>query len=119
MSLLLDFRSPLYRPARIKTHKTQPDNTRNNKGDASKGAVTADQQKETAADRDMAKKIRKSITSDSSLSTYAHNIKVIVRDGMVTLKGPVKTENEKNAIGAKANEIAGEGKVQNEITVKS
>jgi len=99
--------------------QTQPDNTRNNKGDASKGAVTADQQKETAADRDMAKKIRKSITSDSSLSTYAHNIKVIVRDGMVTLKGPVKTENEKNAIGAKANAIAGEGKVQNEITVKS
>jgi osmotically-inducible protein OsmY len=99
--------------------QTQPDNTRNNKGDASKGAVTADQQKETAADRDMAKKIRKSITSDSSLSTYAHNIKVIVRDGMVTLKGPVKTEDEKNAIGAKANEIAGEGKVQNEITVKS
>jgi osmotically-inducible protein OsmY len=99
--------------------QTQPDNTKNNKGDARKDAVTADQQKETAADRDMAKKIRKSIASDSSLSTYAHNIKIIVRDGMVTLKGPVKTEDEKNAIGAKANEIAGAEKVQNELTVKS
>ena len=99
--------------------QAQPDNTKNNKGDNQKGAVTADQQKETAADREMAKKIRKSIASDSSLSTYAHNIKVIVRDGMVTLKGPVNTDAEKTAIGAKASEIAGADKVQNELTVKS
>jgi hyperosmotically inducible periplasmic protein len=97
----------------------QPDNTRNNKGDSSKGAVTADQQKETTADREMAKKIRKSIASDSSLSTYAHNVKIIVRDGTVTLKGPVHTEEEKSAIGAKASDIAGADKVQNELTVKS
>jgi hyperosmotically inducible protein len=99
--------------------QAQPDNTKNNKGDNQKGAVTADQQKETAADREMAKKIRKSIASDSSLSTYAHNIKVIVRDGMVTLKGPVNTDAEKTAIGAKASDIAGADKVQNELTVKS
>jgi hyperosmotically inducible periplasmic protein len=99
--------------------QAQPDNTKNNKGDNQKGAVTADQQKETAADRDMAKKIRKSIASDSSLSTYAHNIKVIVHDGMVTLKGPVNTDAEKTAIGAKASDIAGADKVQNELTVKS
>src|ERR1700694_4946445 len=74
--------------------QAQPDNTKNNKGDSSKGAVTADQQKETTADREMAKKIRKSIASDSSLSPYAHNVKIIVRDGMVTLKGPVQTEAE-------------------------
>jgi len=105
--------------ARQSDPQAQPDNTKNNKGDSQKGAVTADQQKETAADREMAKKIRKSIASDSSLSTYAHNIKVIVRDGMVTLKGPVNTDAEKTAIGAKASEIAGADKVQNELTVKS
>jgi len=99
--------------------QAQPDNTANNKGDNQKGAMTADQQKETAADRDLAKKIRKSIASDSSLSTYAHNVKVIVRDGMVTLKGPVKSDDEKNAVGAKAGEIAGTDKVQNQLTVKS
>jgi hyperosmotically inducible periplasmic protein len=99
--------------------QAQPDNTRNNKGDANKGAMTADQQKETAADRELAKKIRKSIASDSSLSTYAHNIKVIVRDGAVTLKGPVNTEAEKTAIEQKASDIAGADKVTNEITVKS
>jgi hypothetical protein len=99
--------------------QAQPDNTRNNKGDNSQGAVTADQQKISPADRDLTKKIRKSIASDSALSSYAHNIKVIVRDGMVTLKGPVHTEGEKSAIGAKASEIAGAEKVQNELTVKS
>lgn len=99
--------------------QTQPDNTTNNKGDASKGAVTADKQKMNPADREMAKKIRRSITSDSSLSTYAHNVKVIVRDGMVTLKGPVKSEDEKNSVGSKASDIAGADKVQNELTVKS
>lgn len=99
--------------------QTQPDNTKNNEGDNKKGAVTADQQKTNPADRDLAKKIRRSITSDSSLSTYAHNVKVIVRDGMVTLKGPVKSEDEKNAIGSKASDIAGADKVQNELTVKS
>jgi hyperosmotically inducible protein len=98
--------------------QSQPDNTANNKGDNSKAAATADNQKETAADRDLAKKIRKSITSDSSLSTYAHNVKVIVRNGMVTLKGPVKSEDEKSAVGAKANDIAGADKVQNQLTVK-
>jgi hyperosmotically inducible periplasmic protein len=99
--------------------QAQPDNTANNKGDNDKGAVTADQQKMNPADRELAKKIRRSITSDSSLSTYAHNVKVVVRDGMVTLKGPVKSEDEKNAIGSKASDIAGADKVQNELTVKS
>lgn len=99
--------------------QAQPDNTANNKGDDNKGAVTADQQKMNPADRELAKKIRRSITSDSSLSTYAHNVKVIVRGGMVTLKGPVKSEDEKNSVGSKASDIAGADKVQNELTVKS
>jgi hyperosmotically inducible periplasmic protein len=99
--------------------QAQPDNTAQNKGDNQKGAMTADNQKGTAADREMAKKIRKSIAADSSLSTYAHNVKVIVRDGMVTLKGPVKSDDEKTAVGAKATDIAGADKVQNQLTVKS
>ena len=99
--------------------QAQPDNTKNNKADRDKDAVTADQQKESPADRELAKKIRKAIAGDSALSTYAHNVKIIVRDGNVTLRGPVHSEDEKNAIGAKAGEIAGADKVQNEISVKS
>ncbi len=93
-----------------------PDNTAANK----QGGMTADQQKETAADRDMAKKIRKSITDDKSLSTYGHNVKVIVRGGMVTLKGPVKSDDEKQSIAQKAADaVGGTDKVQNELTVAS
>lgn len=93
----------------------EADNTNANKQEG----TTADQQKETPADRVLAQKIRKSITSDKSLSTYGHNVKVIVRDGMVTLKGPVQSEDEKKNIGAKAADAAGADKVRNELTVKS
>ena len=97
--------------------QTAPDNTKVNKADRAKGAVTADQQKESAADRDLAKKIRQSVVGDKSLSTYAHNVKIVAQDGQVTLKGPVRSEAEKTSIAAKATEIAGAGKVTNEITV--
>ena len=93
----------------------EADNTNANKQEG----TTADQQKETPADRELAQRIRKSITSDKSLSTYGHNVKVIVRDGMVTLKGPVQSEDEKKNIGAKAADAAGADKVRNELTVKS
>jgi hyperosmotically inducible protein len=93
----------------------QPDNTAANK----QQATTADQQKETPADRELAQKIRKSIVDDKSLSVYGHNVKVIVRNGIVSLKGPVKSEDEKKSIGAKAADVAGADKVQNELTVKS
>jgi osmotically-inducible protein OsmY len=97
----------------------EPDNTSNNKQQTQPGSTTADKQKETPEDRDLAQKIRKSIVDDNSLSTYAHNVKVIVRDGNVVLKGPVQSEDEKKSVGAKAEEIAGAGKVKNLITVKS
>jgi hyperosmotically inducible periplasmic protein len=95
----------------------QPDNTSANKN--SQGTPAADQQKETPADRELAKKIRESVVNDKSLSTYAHNVKVIVRDGNVTLKGPVKSEDEKAAIESKATALAGTGKVENDLTVKA
>jgi osmotically-inducible protein OsmY len=56
---------------------------------------------------------------DKSLSTYAHNVKVIAQDGQVTLKGPVRSENEKKTVEAKAVEVAGAGHVSNQITIAS
>jgi hyperosmotically inducible protein len=94
-----------------------PDNTKTNQGDASKNAKTADQQKMNPADRETTKKIRSALMDDKSLSTYAHNIKIITTDGMVTLKGPVRSEDEKSAIEAKAREIAGNSNVTNNLTV--
>lgn len=95
-----------------------PDNTKTNQRDRSSTAVTADQGKNNAADRELAQKIRKSITSDSSLSTYAHNVKVIAQAGKVTLKGPVRSDEEKQSVEQKATEVAGAGNVVDEVTVK-
>ena len=97
--------------------QTPADNTKANAKDRSKGAVTADQQKENAGDRDIASRIRQSIVSEKSLSTYAHNVKVIVRDGRVTLKGPVRSKDERETVEAKAIEVAGAGHVTNQITI--
>ena len=80
--------------------------------------MTADQQKENRSDRELAKQIRRAIVKDKSLSTYAHNVKVVVQNGAVTLKGPVRTEEEKKAIETKATEVAGEGKVTCELEVQ-
>src|SRR5206468_5645500 len=85
---------------------TAPDNTKVNKRDRQKGEVTADQQKENSSDRELARKIRRAVVDDKNLSTYAHNIKIIVHNGAVTLKGPVHSEDEKKEIEAKAAEIA-------------
>jgi hyperosmotically inducible periplasmic protein len=95
----------------------EPDKTRTHQQDRAKGGGRADQQAENQVDRDLAKKVRKSITNDKSLSTYAHNIKVIARGGSVTLRGSVRSENEKTAIEAKAVEIAGTANVKNELSV--
>jgi hyperosmotically inducible periplasmic protein len=92
---------------------TEPDNTKQNKQEM----PTADQQTNNAADLDMAKNVRRALMQDKSLSTYAHNVKIIAQNGKVTLKGPVKTEDEKQAIAAKAAEVAGAGNVVDELTV--
>jgi hyperosmotically inducible periplasmic protein len=96
-----------------------PDNTRVNKRDRAAGEATADQQKNNRTDLDLTKDIRKSIMDDKSLSTYAHNVKVISQNGTVTLKGPVKSENEKSSIVSKAVSIAGGAdKVVDQMSVK-
>ncbi len=100
------------------TQSSASDNTKVNQGDRNGTDLTADQQKMDRSDRDLTQQIRKSITEDKSLSTYAHNVKVISQNGQVTLKGPVRSEEEKQAIESKAAAIAGQGKVTSEITVK-
>ena len=95
-----------------------PDNTKTNQRDKNKAEPTADQQKENQSDRDLTQQIRRAIVQDKSLSTYAHNVKIISEDGMVTLKGPVRSEEEKTAVEAKASEIAGKDKVTSQLEVK-
>jgi hyperosmotically inducible periplasmic protein len=94
---------------------TTPDNTAKNKHHK----VTADQQTNAAGDRDLTAQIRRSIIADKSLSLYAHNVKIITINGMVTLKGPVKSDAEKQTVADLAAKAAGgQEKVTNNITVK-
>jgi len=94
--------------------QTAPDNTKKNKDQTS---PTADQQKMNPADRAITQKIRTAIHEDQSLSTYAHNIKVITQDGKVTLRGPVRSEEEKSNLEAKAVSVAGQENVTNQLEV--
>jgi hyperosmotically inducible protein len=94
------------------------DNTKTNERDRSASEATADQQKENRSDRDITQQIRQSIMKDKSLSTYAHNVKIVTQNGQVTLKGPVRSEDEKRAIETKAAEVAGENKVSSKLNIK-
>ena len=91
-----------------------PDNTKVNK----QGGTTADQQSQSKADLELARQIRQAIVKDKTLSTTAHNCKVITRDGAVTLRGPVNSEKEKDTIEQIAVKVAGGSKVSNELVVK-
>jgi hyperosmotically inducible protein len=94
------------------------DNSKMNQRDRDPSEPTADQQSNNQSDRDITQQVRQAINADKTFSTYAHNVKVITQNGQVTLKGPVRSEEEKRAIEAKATAIAGDGKVTSELTVK-
>jgi len=94
--------------------QTPPDNTKQNKDQTN---PTADQQKMNPVDRALTQKIRKAIHEDTTLSTYAHNIKIISQHGKVTLRGPVRSEDEKNNIEAKAVAVAGQGNVTDQLEI--
>ena len=94
------------------------DNTKVNKRDRNTSEPTADRAKDNPNDRDIMQKIRKSIMDDKDLSTYAHNVKIVSQHGKVTLKGPVRTAEEKKTVERKAIEVAGAGNVTDQMTVK-
>jgi len=95
-----------------------PDNTAVNKQDRDASKPTADQSKNNMSDREIARHIRQDVVSDKSLSTYGHNVKIIAKNGKVTLRGPVHSEDEKRAVEEHARKYAGDGNVTNEVTVK-
>lgn len=95
-----------------------PDNSAINVRDRNSGAMTADQQSNNKADLELTRQIRRAIVKDGSLSTMAHNVKIVTADGDVTLRGPVRTEHERTAIASEAQAIAGVKNVRNQLEVK-
>jgi len=80
--------------------------------------MTADKQPNAQADRLTTANVRKAIMADKDLSVYAHNVKIITQGGTVTLKGPVKSDDEKNKVATDAASVVSQDKVVNQLTVK-
>jgi hyperosmotically inducible periplasmic protein len=95
-----------------------PDNTGRNVRDRGGLTLTPGDQSESEADRTLTQEIRKAVVDDDSLSTLAKNIKIITVDGVVTLRGPVQSPQEKESIETKAQQIAGIDKIDNQLEVK-
>jgi hyperosmotically inducible periplasmic protein len=93
------------------------DNTARNERDSSGGTTTPVDQGENESDLGITTKIRQAIVDDKSLSVNAENVKVISNGGVVVLRGPVKTEQERTAIEAKARGVAGVTRVENQIEI--
>ena len=95
------------------------DNSGKNVRDRQDAAVTAGDQSNTQSDLNITQEIRKAVIADKELSMNAHNVKIITANGVVTLRGPVKSSAEKTNIGAKAEHAAGVKRVDNQIEIAS
>jgi len=98
---------------------TAPDDTGKNVRDRGDKTLTPMDQGGSAGDRELTATIRKAIVGDSSLSTNAHNVKIITVDGVVTLRGSVKTPAEKAAVAATAEKAKGVKRVDNQLEVQT
>jgi len=98
---------------------TAPDNTAVNQRDANANTKTPIDQKENQADIDVTAKIRQRVLDVKDLSIDARNAKIITADGKVTLRGPVKSEEERKALEKAAVDVAGEGNVDNQLEVSA
>src|SRR4029450_5217802 len=107
------------RPTPQSSAAVEADNSGRNVRDRNDATKTAEDQSENEADRTITQNIRKTINSDESLSTNAKNVKIITNDGIVTLRGPVKSEKEKVDIEAKAKQVSGVKRVDNQLEIAS
>jgi len=96
---------------------TAADNSGKNVRDRDDATKTSGDQAENEADRTISQNIRQSVVADDSMSTNGKNVKIITADGVVTLRGPVKSDQEKTNIGAKAQQVAGVKRVDNQLEI--
>ncbi|RYY76275.1 MAG: BON domain-containing protein [Gammaproteobacteria bacterium] len=93
------------------------DNTDLNERDKSGETLTAQKQPNSESDIDVLAAVRSAIVDDSNLSTAAHNIKIVVVKGAVTLRGPVKNANEKARVEELTRKVAGVVNIDNRLDI--
>jgi len=96
---------------------TAKDNTRVNERDRSDAVKTPIDQNENQKDIDVTANIRKRVV-DTKLSLNAQNVKIITQNGKVTLRGPVKSDDEKKQIEQIASDVAGVGNVDSQLEIQ-
>ena len=97
---------------------TDADNTQRNVKDRQDAAVNPMDQGGSESDRKITQQIRKTVVDNEQLSMNAHNVKIVTVDGVVTLRGPVKSASEKAAISAAAHKTEGVKKVDDQLEVE-
>ena len=98
--------------------KSKPDNTKTNERDRSSETRTSGDQSNSSADLKVTQAIRQALMKDGELSTTAKNIKIITANGLVTLRGPVKTSQEKAKVDQIARSAAGGAQIDDQLDVK-
>ena len=88
-----------------------------NTRDKSNDTLTPQKQPNSESDIEILAAVRSAIVDDSNLSTSAHNVKIIVLKGVVTLRGPVKNSNEKTRVEALTRKVAGVLKIDNRLDI--
>ena len=95
-----------------------PDNTKVNQRDASHDTLTPMDQPNNSVDVKLAAAARDALVKDNSLSTMAHNVKLVAANGVVTLRGPVLSESEKGKVAERVQTVPGVSRVDNQLEVK-
>ena len=95
------------------------ENTERNTRDSGNATVTPEDQKETKGDLKITAAIRQAVVKNKSLSLDAHNAKIITRNGVVTLRGPVENPAEKIKLQKIAQKTRGVKQVDNQLEVKT
>jgi hypothetical protein len=100
------------------TSNNPPPDADNTARNADNPAADATAQSESESDIRISAAVRKSVVDDSSLSVNAHNVKITTASGVVTLRGPVKNDQEKSSIESKAKQVAGVTRVDNLLEIE-
>ena len=95
------------------------DNSSMNVRDKSGATQTPQKQPNAGEDRKLLAAVRRTVVKDKTLSKTAHNVKIVVENGVVTLRGPVKSDGEKSEIESLAKQVQGISSVNNQLDVKT
>ena len=95
------------------------DNTDKNERDRNDATLTPGDQGESEADRTITQRIRQGVVGHDGLSMTAENVKIITVDGVVTLRGPVTSAQERSTIATIAKGVDGVKRVDNQLEIAS